>query len=272
MTNSVSLGSNPDVFERSVVLRLSYLSPIFSGLLREWDAEISSYQYALSLLPKSAPTHASDVYGLATARLRRYSLSKQQDDLEQSILGFTEAILSLPLRQGSSFPFQNINQAFHSLTLAITLRAKSGHPEDVKCSTIYIRYLRGLPYDVPNPFSFPVTETLVGSLALQAQSKLGDVDEIIEEMADLCDELLDSDISIYSLIRPIILFSRTVEARDEESLGLIIHLEKVIGRLRRVIVRLPGLHEVSIVLAKYLFRRLAITLSDDDYNEGMAIP
>src|SRR6267154_1857473 len=34
MTNSVSLGSNPDVFERSVVLRLSYLSPIFSGLLR----------------------------------------------------------------------------------------------------------------------------------------------------------------------------------------------------------------------------------------------
>ena len=91
-------------------------------------------------------------------------------------------------------------------------------------------------------------------------------------MADLCDELLDSDISIYSLIRPIILFSRTVEARDEESLGLIIHLEKVIGRLRRVIVRLPGLHEVSIVLAKYLFRRLAITLSDDDYNEGMAIP
>ncbi len=124
MTNSVSLGTNPDVFERSVGLRLSYLSPIISGRLRELDAEISSYQYALSLLPRSAPMHASDVYGLATARHGRYMLSKQQDDLEQSILGFTEAILSLPLRQDLPFPFPNINQAFNSLTGATFLRAE----------------------------------------------------------------------------------------------------------------------------------------------------
>src|SRR5712675_1793639 len=54
MTNNVSLGTNPDVFERCVGLRLYYLSPIFSDLLRVCDAEISSYQYALSLLPRSA--------------------------------------------------------------------------------------------------------------------------------------------------------------------------------------------------------------------------
>jgi hypothetical protein len=89
MTNSVSLGSNPDVFERSVGLQLSYLSPIFSGHLHECDTEISLCQYVLSLLPRSAPMHALGVYGLATARLERYTLSKQQDDLEQSILGFT---------------------------------------------------------------------------------------------------------------------------------------------------------------------------------------
>src|SRR6266851_8732764 len=131
MTDSVSFGTNPDVFEGFVGLQLSYLSLIFSGRLREWDAEISSYQHALSLLPRSAPTHASYVYGLATVRLGRYLLSMQQDDLERSILGFTEAILSFPL----PLPFPNIDQAFHSLTLATVLRtAESKHPEDVKYS------------------------------------------------------------------------------------------------------------------------------------------
>ncbi len=44
---------------------------------------ISHYQYDLSSLPRSAPLRALCVYGLATARLERYLLSKQQDDLEQ---------------------------------------------------------------------------------------------------------------------------------------------------------------------------------------------
>ena len=113
MTDSVSLGSNPNVGERPLGLRLSYLSSIFSDHLHECDAEISSYQYALSLLPRSAPTHASDVYHLATARLERYLLLNRQpeDDLEESILGFTEAILSLPLPRDSLIPFPNINNA-----------------------------------------------------------------------------------------------------------------------------------------------------------------
>jgi len=67
------------------------------------------------------------------------------------------------------------------------------------------------------------------------------------------------------------LFARTVGVCDEESLGVMIPSEKVIGCLRRVIIRLPDLLGVSIVLARYLFRRFMITVSDDDYNEGMAI-
>jgi hypothetical protein len=207
------------------------------------------------------------VYGLATARLERYLLSKQQDDLEQSILGFTEAILSLP----HPLPFPNINQAFYSLSLAISLRAeKSKHPEDVKCCTIYIRYLRGLPHDVDNAFSFPVTENLVGSLALEAHLELGDLHDNLEEMADLCDELLDSDISTESLTHPIMLFVGTVEAHHKEFLGGKVPSEKVIGCLRRWMIRLPD-SRVSIVLAKCLLRRFGITVSDDDYNEGMAV-
>jgi len=214
-------------------LRLSYLSPIFSGRLHECDAYISFYQHALSLLPRSAPTRASDVYGLATARLRRYQLSKQQDDLRHSILGFTEAILSPPL----PLLFININQAFRSLTVAICLRAaQSKHPEDVKYSVIYLRYCRGLLDNDQHPFSLPLTSFLVRALSLQAELKLGDVDQDIEEMADLCEELLDSDISTDSLTSPIIGFAKTVDDYGQKSLRVKIICEKVIACLRRAII------------------------------------
>jgi hypothetical protein len=268
MTNSVSLGSNPHVFERSVGLRLSYLSHIFSGLLHEWNVEISSCQYVLSLLPRSAPGRASYVYDLALARLRRYPSSNQQDDLDQSIIGFTEAILSLPL----PLPFPNINQAFYLLMRATFLRAaESKHPEDVKYSVIYFRYWRGLLHDVHNPFFFSVTRFLVFALALQAELKLEDVDQDIEEMADLCDELLDSDESTDSLNDPIMNFAETIDHHVMETFGVGNPSEKVISCLQKAIIRLPDFPRVSIVLAKYSFCRLQKTVSDDDYNKGMAI-
>src|SRR5216683_2884394 len=271
MTDNVSLRSNPNIGERPLGLRLSYLSSIFSGDLHECDAEISSYQYALSLLPRSAPTHASDVYHLATARLERYSLlnHQPQDDLEESILGFTEAILSLPLPRNSPLPFPNINSAFYSLTVAISLRGeKSRHPEDIKCSVIYLRYLRGLPPDIHNRFSIPVTTSLVCSLALQVESGVGNVDQDIEEMMVLCDELLNSDTSTDYLTGAIITFADTVLCTS--TVMARIPSEKVIGCLRAAHRRLP-LHKVSVALAQCLYYRFDMTVSEDDYNEGMAI-
>jgi len=106
---------------------------------------------------------------------------------------------------------------------------------------------------------------------LQLGLTLGDVDQDIEDMAGLCDELLDSDISTDSLTRPIMHFASTVDSRDKESPGGKIPSDKVISCLRRVIIRLPDLLQVSIVLAKCLFSRFVTTVSDDDYNEGMAI-
>src|SRR6266851_2301619 len=274
MTDNVSLPSNPNVGERPLGLRLSYLSSIFSGRLHECDVEISSYQYALSLLPRSASTHASDVYHLETARLERYSLLNRQpeDDLEESILGFTEAILSLPLPRDSPIPFPNINSAFHSLTAAISLRGdKSRHPEDIKCSVIYYRYLRGLPPDIHNRFSIPVTRNFVRALACQVESEVGNVDQDIDEMTDLCDELLNSDTSTDTLTGAIMTFARTVSARCGETLGKQIPSEKVIGCLRTADRRLPDLHKVPVTLAQCLYNRFNITVSEDDYNEGMAI-
>jgi hypothetical protein len=64
---------------------------------------------------------------------------------------------------------------------------------------------------------YPVTATLVRALALSAELELGDVDQDIEEMADLCDELLNSDISIESLTNAIEAFAMAVGSRRKST-------------------------------------------------------
>ncbi len=163
--------------------------------------------------------------------------------------------------------------------VAISVRAiKSRRPDDVKCCIMYHRCLRGRRHEVYNHFSFSVTGSLVHTLALQAELELGDVDEDIEEMADLCHALLDSERSTDFLAKPIMAFARTVLARVEETVDVRIPSEKAIdclrraiGCLRRAFIHLPDMHFVSIVLAKSLNNRFSLTVSDDDYNEGMAI-
>jgi len=58
--------------------------------LSQLDDRISSLQNALLALPRPYdPRRASHVQLLAIARGERYILSKQRDDLEQAILGYT---------------------------------------------------------------------------------------------------------------------------------------------------------------------------------------
>ena len=122
-------------------------------------------------------------------------------------------------------------------------------------------------------FPLPVTTALVHGLAVQVDLELGDVDEDIEEMADLCDELLNSDISIpiQSLTEPIVDFARAIEVHFKDPFELKIHSEKVIDCLRKAIVRLPDLYQVSFVLVRSLLSRFIFAPSDDDYKEGMTI-
>jgi hypothetical protein len=88
-----------------------------------------------------------------------------------------------------------------------------------------------------------VTATLVRALALQVDLGLGDVNENIEEMADLCDALLNDDISIESLLEsltlPIVAFARTVRVRLDGLPGSRIPSEKVIKCLQKAAIRLP---------------------------------
>jgi len=155
---------------------------------------------------------------------------------------------------------------------AIFLRAiKSRRPDDIKCCIMYQRCLRGQRHDIHNHFSSPVTGFLIGALALQAELELGDVDQDLEEMADLCDELLNSDISSDALPTPIMAFAKTADVRGKETFGMRIPSGKVIGCLRKAVIRLPDLHFVSAVFAESLVRRFYLTTSDGDYKEGMAI-
>jgi tetratricopeptide (TPR) repeat protein len=118
---------------------------------------------------------------------------------------------------------------------------------------------------------FSVTTALSPALAVQVELELGDVDQDIEEMADLCNELLDSDISTQSLTSLIMDFARAINLNFNEPFEWKIRSVKVIDCLRKAIVRLPDLHQVSIVLARSLNNRFVAALLDDDYEEGMAI-
>jgi CHAT domain-containing protein len=218
---------------------------------------------------RPSPGHARRVQLLALALINRYSETKQQDDLEQMILRFAEAIL-LQIPWDAS-PL-NIFEILFYLTLATLCRAQKYHQsKDVESCIMYLRYLRGQWHQIPIVLSIHVTEVLVRTLALQVELELGDVDQDVEEMADLCDELLNSGISTESLSNPILEFVRTVKYHLKDPMAGKIPSEKIIGCLQRAHMHLPDSHDVSMAFADSLLNRFFITPSDEDYNKAMSI-
>jgi CHAT domain-containing protein len=253
---------------------LSYLPPTLSalGFLRKLNRDIAFLQSAMLVfkLPRTSPGHARHVQLLALALIDRYSETKQQDDLEQAILRFTEAIfLPIPGDPRSL----DIIEIFCYLALAISFRAEDfNQSEDVKPCIMYLRYLRGQWYKVPIHFASTVTATFVRILAVRAELEPGNVDRDIEEMADLCDELLNSETPAEVLKYPISAFVVTVDGHFKDPIaGPRMPSEKVIACLQRAHMRLPDSLAVSTTLADSLLNRFFKAPSDDDYNEGMAI-
>ena len=217
-------------------------------------------------LPRSHPFRVIRVLSLAITRLERYNRLKDLDDLEQSILRFTEAIL-LPLPSGRLC--WNI---FFSITLALVHRAyEFRQPRDVTRSVIHLRYLRGQPPEAFNVRPNSVKALLSDALGLQAIMKLGDVRQDIEEMAILCHELLKSDISTTSATHFVMNLAEVVKTQ----LGRLNELQgpsdKVIECLREANIRLPDSYHVSMALAWSLFDRFRVTHSNDDYEEATTI-
>ena len=140
---------------------------------------------------------------------------------------------------------------------------------------MYLRYLRGqLECRHGDVFDYQILTTiLVNTMAIQVELELGDAEQDIEEITGLCDELLNSDVSREILFRPIISFMRALLPRFAagSSRGEILLSEKLINFLRKAIVQLPDLHDTSLILAFSLLTRFQKTLSEDDYEEGVAI-
>jgi len=247
---------------------LNYL-PFFSA--SAFGRTIPQLQNVLLLLPRTDPRRLFYVHCLASETRTRFLSSRQQDDLEQPILSFTEAIY-LPLTRDAPSSFLNIVQIFYDLALSVVFRVmESRRPEDVRCCIRYFRYLHRQWHQVSMKFPLPVTAALVNALSVQVELELGDVDEDIEEMADLCDELLNSDISIQSLTNPIADFATAIDLDFNDPFEYKIRSEKVTDCLRKAMVRIPNLHQVSIVLARSLYNRFFVAPSDDDCEEGMEI-
>ena len=234
------------------------------------DISESSIRQWLSL-PRADPRHLFHVHRLELGAGSRFLSLRQQGDLEQSIISLTKAIF-LPHTRDTPSSFPNIVRTFYYLTIGFFSRDKeSMRPEDFKSCIRYIRYLRRQWPEVSMRFPVPVTAALVRTLAVQVELELGDVDQDFEEMADLCDELLNSEVSMQSLTGPIAVFARAINLHFNESFEWKIHPEKVTDCLRKAIVRLPGLHNVSIALARCLFVRFVAAPLDDVYKDGMAI-
>jgi len=193
-------------------------------------------------------------------------LTGQQDDVDQSILHFTWAILLAP-------PWVSwfVVETFNAIAYVIFLRAKTfKQPEDVKCCITFLRYMHRQWNGVPIPVYFPITVILIRSLALQVELYLGE-DQEIEEMAELCDELFSSDITRERIADSIVAFAGAVSARLGDHWAAPLPSENAINSLRKAASREPDLHVVSIALADSLLVRFHRTSSGDDYKEGMVV-
>ena len=120
-------------------------------------------------------------------------------------------------------------------------------------------------------FPIPVSTSLVEILAVQVSLELGDVDQDIEEMADLCDELLNSDISQQFLISPITSFASAISLRFKGPAERKILSKKATDCLLKAIVRFPDLHGIATVFATSLHTRFCAAPSDDDYEAAMVM-
>ncbi|KAI9509750.1 CHAT domain-containing protein [Russula earlei] len=235
------------------------------------DAVISRFQDEMLLLPRSHPRRVFCVQHLALGHFIRYRRSTQQDDLEKSILCFTQAIfLPLPWEE---CPL-NMVQILYLLMVALSFRSHEfRQPEDVKRCIRCLRYLLDQPLECKAFKISPegVIETLAEELKLQTELAPGATMRDIEEMAVRCHEFLNSDISKPSLIAHIMAFVSAVDAGYRKGIEWRAHSENVIECLREANRRLPHLHEVSIAHVQCLFGRFERTVSNDDYDAGMAI-
>ncbi|KAH9047500.1 CHAT domain-containing protein [Lactarius deliciosus] len=236
------------------------------------DGDIANLQNVLSRHPRSRTEHIIGVHILAKTRFMRYTLSQQKEDLDKSILHFTEAILLPPVSWDG--PSLNTVKLLFYLASTLLLRSKEfEQPEDVKYSIEYLRYLRRLPLDSFDLSKHTVTTLLIQALGVQVHLEAGDGTQDVNEMTDLCRKFLGPNMSADF---PVAAFNSLGEAVVAESARgrSVESLDKVVECLRDAATLCPPgsePHPVLTALAAILSIRFVGTRSNEDYEEGMAL-
>jgi CHAT domain-containing protein len=237
------------------------VGPSFTGPIHEIAANIEQSSLQLSALPRSHPLRPIWTYSLARALSHRYQLLNQKDDLDKSILYFTESLLLSPLSWLAHG--QAILGVLSQLALSLANRSRvSRKPEDAIYAAKYFRHLRD---PARTPFAFQrqtVTVLLVQTLAFLMELKASDAVQTLEEMAVLTHELLSSDPSSDNSASASAWFTITVAFRlpDPSPDRL---LNQIIECLRLVRKHKPESRGVQFCLVKCLTARFETSLNDE---------
>jgi tetratricopeptide (TPR) repeat protein len=208
------------------------------------------------------------------ARFARYKLSNQKEDLDKSILHYTEAIFLPPRSQAG--PSLNFVQTIFRLAGALLVRSKMfEQPEGIKYVIEYLRYIRGFPLnslDVPRT---EVTTSLIWALETQVTLGTGNGTRDIKEMVVLCNELLSS--GKFEVIPAAAFWRLGLAAQIEFNRGHPIEmLDEIIECLRDAVKAYPldsydAYHVVMYTLALTLDIRFSRTHSKKDYEEASVL-
>jgi CHAT domain-containing protein len=223
----------------------------------------------LSILPRHHPLRPICAGLLALQLLQRYNMFNQKEDIDKSILCFTESLLLSPLSWLALGPMI----CGFSFCLGYSLLMRSimyKEPEDAISAGKCFRHLRDPPH-TQLPFSRQsVTTCLVKTLAFQMELKASDEGKALEEMAVLTHELLTSDPSCEDTNHAVAHFANALASKlpDPFPDG---PLNQTIACLRLAKMHKPELREIHFYLAKCLTRRYFSTGVDDDRKEAMSI-
>ena len=202
------------------------------------------------------------------AQFARYRLSRQRDDLDKSILRYTEAIL-LPSMFWTSL---NIVETLFHIALALMERSEFERPKDIKYSIEYLRHLRTFPLDSFNVSRTVVTTSLTRALRTQIRAGAGNWTHDIKEMVALCNELLSSNQSEDVPTAAFIYLDEAVTHVELNHGYLTEMLDELIQCLRDAVkVCISYSHRVIYSLAYALGIRFIQTHSKEDYEEASVL-
>jgi hypothetical protein len=201
---------------------------------------------------------------LGQGYLSRHKSSGQNEDLSQSLLNLTEAIL-LPFWPSGKFNVHFVDILFH-LASALLRRAKVFKQLiDANSAIQYFHHLRDQPLENSDIVPNEVTISLIEALACRAELGSSDGVQDINDIIAICHELFDLDISESLELRASRALRIAIDACGDYNGPVLDHCIKL---LRQEIIRRPNSPAFSDALALSLTLRFKETLADDDFNEA----